>query len=279
MTTCAGTNAPMREAAPRRSIPADRDLAAQLRCIDALIRDEDSIAESFVRPLYETQEMQEQLSRSATLVGDAKSMVQSRLRRACQQGPLRTVRVAPEPQLLEVLDADFPNFSAVTSIVKGHLALCRCASEHVLRLTPMLLWGPPGVGKSLYLKRLGQLLGLPVTELQVATLSATFSLGGLDSSYASSKPGLVWNALEGDCMSPLIVLVEIEKLPPAHTGALGCLYSLLERHSARRFRDEAVPLPIDASYICWMSTCNDLDAIEPALRSRFHLIIDSAVKY
>lgn len=93
----------MREAAPRRSIPADRDLAAQLRCIDALIRDEDSIAESFVRPLYETQEMQEQLSRSATLVGDAKSMVQSRLRRACQQGPLRTVRVAPEPQLLEVL--------------------------------------------------------------------------------------------------------------------------------------------------------------------------------
>jgi ATP-dependent Lon protease len=136
----------------------------------------------------------------------------------------------------------------------------------------MLLSGPPGVGKTLYATSLGELLETPVVETQVSTLSADFSLGGLDSSYESAKPGVVWDALDGETMSPMIVLDELDKLPPRSDGALGCLYRLLERHSAKRFADQAILLPVDASHIQWIATCNDPDAVEPALRSRFHLI-------
>jgi ATP-dependent Lon protease len=170
------------------------------------------------------------------------------------------------------LHRDFPNFEKATSFVQAQLALCRCTQEQLLQLPPLLLAGPPGIGKTFYAAMLARVLGLPITEVQVSTLSADFSLGGLDASYESAKPGVIWNALQSETMSPLVVLDELDKLPSHAGGALGCLYGLLERHSARRFCDQALLLPVDASWISWMATCNDLEAIEPALRSRFHVI-------
>jgi len=44
------------------------------------------------------------------------------------------------------------------------------------------------------------------------------------------------------------MLDEIDKIPPS-SAAAGCLYALLERHIAKRFCDEALRLPVDASYV------------------------------
>ncbi|MDZ7583324.1 MAG: AAA family ATPase, partial [Thiobacillus sp.] len=49
---------------------------------------------------------------------------------------------------------------------------------------------------------------------------------------------------------------------------LGALYGLLEPHMAKRFRDEAVTLPMDASHILWVATANDAANIPEPLMSR-----------
>ncbi len=50
----------------------------------------------------------------------------------------------------------------------------------------------------------------------------------------------------------------------------------LSAHTARQFCDESLRLPIDASYVTWIATCNDAGLIEPALRSRFALNVVKA---
>ena len=47
---------------------------------------------------------------------------------------------------------------------------------------------------------------------------------------------------------------------------------LLERDSARRFQDAALLLPVDASHLMWVATCNSTDALDAALLSRFEVI-------
>jgi len=160
----------------------------------------------------------------------------------------------------------------VTSLMQRHLALCQRNPDRVLRLPPMLLTGEPGVGKTAYARQLAHLLGAPMVDVTVSALSAGFSLAGLDASYESAKPGHIWHALDADCMSPVVLLDEIDKPPRDDLAMLGSLYPLLERHTARRFADQALLLPVDASYITWLATCNDVAGVEPAMRSRFEVV-------
>ena len=73
-------------------------------------------------------------------------------------------------------------------------------------------------------------------------------------------------------MAPIVLLDELDKPPPGRDFALGSLYPLLERHTARRFVDQALLLPVNAAHILWLATCNDVELVEPALRSRFEVI-------
>jgi ATP-dependent Lon protease len=269
-TMNAGTAAPFGRSWRR----ADRDLLRQIVRIRHMIAD---LAQPDVRPkpkrqLFAASDMKSRLDWARQLRGDAQKMIRGQLDHASSLGAWRTVTQAPLPAALEQLHEHFPNFGSVTSLIQRHLSLCQRNPDRVLRLPPMLLTGEPGVGKTAYARQLAQLLGAPMVDVTVSALSAGFSLAGLDASYESSKPGQIWHALDVDCMSPVVVLDEIDKPPRDDAAMLGCLYPLLERHTARRFIDQAVLLPVDASYITWVATCNDLARVEPALRSRFEIM-------
>jgi len=59
---------------------------------------------------------------------------------------------------MEHLYAELPNFHEVLDDVKRQLALCD-GSGDALEITPMLLLGPPGIGKTHFARELAQLLG------------------------------------------------------------------------------------------------------------------------
>lgn len=172
-------------------------------------------------------------------------------------------------QALDELYVRFPHFKEVLDFVRSSLALAACGKDgSIVRIPPILLRGAPGSGKSYFAHELALVLGTPYLERDLSVTSEAFVISGQDSTWKNSKPGLVFDALvQGRAANPLICLNEVDKTKEsgAHNSPLSALYTLLEPFSARAFKDEFAPFPVDASRVNWVLTANDGHLPEPIL--------------
>ncbi len=204
------------------------------------------------------------------LAGSTRKLFISELERAEKFGEFREVATVPDLNQLQQLGEDFPNFKEVLDVVEQRFHLCSLTDDKTFRLPPMLLSGTPGVGKSEFSRRLAKLMNVHCVFIDMASLDAVFKINGLDSGYENGRPGLIWDALQNACMSPVVVLDEIEKVhTTSQSEGLGFLLALLETSTARVYQDSALRLQLDASRISWIATCNSPDEIPTPLRSRF----------
>lgn len=221
---------------------------------------------------YDPVMLDQQIEWAKGLPADSRESVLSALRKAHLLGPDRQVAPAPDPSVLDALSQDFPNFDAVTRFVVQRLHLCRVCPEQHLKLAPMLLNGPPGVGKTAYCRSLAVALGLRFEVQDLAQDNANFAMLGLDVGYATGKPGRIWQSLMHESVSMIWLLDELDKAAKDHRyGGVDHLLGLLEPVTAGSFTDASTQLPINASWIAWVATCNSLDGISPPLRSRFEV--------
>jgi ATP-dependent Lon protease len=184
-------------------------------------------------------------------------------------------RFAVKPSGLPAMDDlynDLPNFGAVLDDIKRQLSLC-VQSKDPLEISPMLLLGDPGIGKTHFAKRLSQLLGTGFGFISMSTLTAGWIIGGTSSQWKNAKPGKVFETfLRGEYANPVMVVDEIDKAGGESTyDPLGAMYSLLEHDTAREFIDEFVELPIDASQVVWVATANDARSIPEPILSRMNV--------
>ena len=159
---------------------------------------------------------------------------------------------------LESLYEACPNFSEVIDDLKKFLALAVSGNEPV-QFTPILLLGEPGIGKTHFARCLAEALGTGYEFVSMSSLTAGWILSGASSQWSNAKPGKVAASLiHGEYANPLIVLDEVDKAGgDSRYDPMGPLYGLLERDTARKFRDEFIEVDIDASHIQWLSTAND----------------------
>ena len=184
---------------------------------------------------------------------------------------VRTVRPPPSVEAVRSLAERFPNFSRVTKLVETMTVLARAWPGSPLDLPPLLLAGPPGVGKTAFSIALAKTIGIEWSLLGMSHATAGFDLGGLDSGYGGGGPGLLTRQIAlGEHPDRVAILDELDK-PQSQLSSdpLGPLYQLLEPSTARRFRDDGIKVEIDMSWIRWIATANDVQRIDAALRSRF----------
>ncbi len=209
--------------------------------------------------------------------GDHARRTAMALKRLTDAGPTRPLAKPPADwhERLAQLQREAPNFSTVLqAVVRPHLALCERGIRH--RMPPILLVGPPGVGKTRFAHSLALLLGVPPPLLVTFAAETNASaLSGSSTFWSNSSPGRLFETLawgNGVCApvaNPLVVLDEIDKRSGSTFDPLGALYGLLEVDTARHFNDQSIAdVLIDASHIRIIATANDVDTLPEPLQSR-----------
>ena len=181
------------------------------------------------------------------------------------------VKPAGLPQMEHLYD-ELPNFHDVLDDVRRQLALCE-DSRDALEITPLLLLGPPGIGKTHFARELSVLLGTGMGFVSMSSLTAGWVLSGASSQWKGARPGKVFETLvDGQYANPVMVVDEIDKAGGEHAyDPLGALYSLLEHDTAVHFTDEFAEVPVDASQVIWVATANDARAIPEPILTRMNV--------
>lgn len=226
-----------------------------------------------LRSIFQTDDVERKLTKLQKS-GDAKEheSLRSTYQRMLELGPDR-FQVKPHgvPQMAGLYE-QLPNFTDVLDDVKRHVALSQ-DSRDGLEVTPMLLLGPAGIGKTHFAKCLADLLGTGMNLVPMSSMTAGWLLSGSSSQWRGARPGKVFEALvDGRYANPVIVIDEIDKASgDVQYDPLGALYGLLEHDTAKQFTDEFAEVPIDASQVIWITTANDPRNIPDPILNRMNV--------
>jgi ATP-dependent Lon protease len=208
----------------------------------------------------------------AKLPGRDHENLRTTYERMLERGPERfQVKPSGIPDMAALYD-ELPNFTAALDDVRRHVALSQDCRDG-LDVTPMLLLGPPGIGKTHFARKLADLLGTGMSLVPMSSMTAGWLLSGASSQWKGAKPGKVFEALvEGQYANPVIVVDEIDKASAdAQYDPLGAMYSLLEHDTAGAFMDEFAEVAIDASQVIWIMTANDERCIPEPILNRMNV--------
>lgn len=183
-------------------------------------------------------------------------------------------REAGEAALL-ALRSEMPNFAAAVERVRHELALLRHVGADSLRLRPMLLVGPPGVGKSRFGRRLAAALGFHYGAFSLAGASDNRALEGTSAGWSTAAPS--WPLAEIERLGtagPLLLADEVDKVRTdgRNGDPLQTLLDWLEPATARAARDPVLGAPVDLSRVSWLLCANDAGRLPGPLLGRLSVV-------
>src|SRR5581483_5721279 len=113
--------------------------------------------------------------------------------------PLPRIRVPDLAKMRANLRAEFPHLAMQIEVILSELA-----GKEFVRFRPLLLVSPPGAGKSRFVRRLGECLGVPVHFYDAAgTFDNTFS--GTPRRWSSGQPSIPLEAVRASRIANPIV--------------------------------------------------------------------------
>lgn len=191
-----------------------------------------------MRRVFQPDEVERKL---AKLQENEHDSLRATYQRMLERGPQRfSVKPSGVPDMADLYHT-LPNFTEVLDDVKRHVALAQ-DSRDALEVTPILLLGPPGIGKTHSAKKLADLLGTGMSLVPMSSMTAGWLLSGSSSQWKGAKPGKVFEALvDGEYANPVIVV------------------------------DEFAEVAIDASQVIWVTTANDERSIPAPILNRMNV--------
>lgn len=221
------------------------------------------------KSIYNVADVDRAMEESSSSKNDSlKSLYEKMIR----SGGMRYIIKPTSTEGVDSLYDNAPNFTEVIDDIKKQMSLAISGCESI-QITPILLLGEPGLGKTHFAKSVAQILGTGFELISMNSLTAGWVLSGASSQWTNSKPGKVAQTLvSGEFANPLITLDEIDKAGgDSRYDPMGALYSLLEKDTARHFKDEFIEVPVDASHILWIATANDESTIPEPILNRMNV--------
>ncbi len=181
---------------------------------------------------------------------------------------------------LAAIHAAFP-WMAEPSTICLRAARQAAAAGTGLTFPPVILCGPPGVGKSSYARALADSFNLPTVHIDVGSAGgAVFDLQGLEAGWGNAQAGrLARTIIATRCVNPLVIIDEIDRAGPAetsrgarHPGLPAALMSIIEPSTSRYWTCPYYKVPFDMSAVSVIMTCNSLAGIDQPLLDRCRVI-------
>lgn len=165
-----------------------------------------------------------------------------------------------------------PAFAAPLSEIRRTLALAAHAGRPSPRPRPLLLVGPPGVGKTWFARRVAQALDLPFASLNLGGATDNRCLQGTARGWSAATPA--WPVAEMARLgapNPVFFLDEIEKAGgqrDTNGRAHDTLLAMIEPESAGAWFDECLRTTADLRHAVWIMAANETRGIPAPLLSR-----------
>jgi hypothetical protein len=165
-----------------------------------------------------------------------------------------------------------PAFAAPVAEIRRTLALAAHAGRVSPRLRPLLLVGPPGIGKTWFARRLAQALDLPFAGLNLGGATDNRCLQGTARGWSAATPA--WPIAEMARLSvpnPLLFLDEVDKAGGQRENngrAHDTLLAMVEPESAAGWFDECLRTAADLRNVLWVMAANETRGIPAPLLSR-----------
>lgn len=177
---------------------------------------------------------------------------------------------------LNKLEKKHPHFSPVTEYLRPFIQASFLTTKP-FRFPPLLVAGPPGIGKSKFMSDLVEALDLGRFFMQSSEFTCGSALVGLQKSWSNGSSGYVTDALfKTKTFNPVLVFDEVDKIRTNTSGngisVDSALMRLLEPVEAKNFHDSYHNMPHDVSSVNWVFTCNSPMNIPYALATRLQKI-------
>lgn len=137
----------------------------------------------------------------------------------------------------------------------------------------ILLYGPPGVGKTLFGQAIAEILGLPFIKINFSSAYDRGAFKGLYKTYGSSDAGMFARELiRVGCLNPVILIDEIDKSGETSGGKVIDILTEILDPIQGGLKDEFLGITCDMSKAIIICTANDISNIPEHILDRLEKI-------